>query len=68
MLNDFLYLMNAELLVTIIIFILLFLKLSNEEWKNEGLLNFINFLLFINLAAGFFYPERSFIWRHVLYQ
>src|ERR1044071_3801767 len=55
MLNDFLYLMNAELLVTVIIFILLFLKLSNEEWKNEGLLNFINFLLFINLLAGFFY-------------
>ena len=27
--------MNAELLITIIIFILLFLKLSNEEWKNE---------------------------------
>jgi NADH-quinone oxidoreductase subunit N len=53
MLNDFLYLMNAELLVTLIIFILLFLKLSNEEWKNEGLLNFINFLLFVNLAAGF---------------
>jgi NADH-quinone oxidoreductase subunit N len=46
--------MNAELLVTIIIFILLFLKLSNEEWKNEALLNFINFLLFINLPAGFF--------------
>lgn len=55
MLNDFLYLMNAELLITLIIFILLFLKLSNEEWKNESLLNFINFLLFINLAAGFFY-------------
>src|SRR5215510_11164770 len=59
MLNDFLYLMNAELLVTLIIFILLFLKLSNEEWKNEGLLNFINFLLFINLAAGFFYIPKG---------
>src|SRR5215813_399030 len=57
--NDFLYLMNAELLITIIIFILLFLKLSNEEWKNEGLLNFINFLLFINLAAGFFYVPHG---------
>jgi len=59
MLNDFLYLMNAELLVTIIIFILLFLKLSNEEWKNEGLLNFINFLLVINLGAGFFYIPKG---------
>lgn len=55
MLNDFLYLMKAELMITIIIFILLFLKLSNKEWKNESLLNFINILLFINLVAGFFY-------------
>lgn len=51
--------MNAELLVTLIIFILLFLKLSNEEWKNEGLLNFINFLLFVNLAAGFLNIPRG---------
>src|SRR6201988_3771355 len=42
-----------------IIFFLLFLKLSNEEWKNEGLLNFINILLFINLAAGFFYIPKG---------
>ena len=55
MLNDFLYLMKAELMITIIIFILLFLKLSNKEWKNESLLNFTNILLFINLVAGFFY-------------
>ena len=55
MLNDFLYLMKAELMITIIIFILLFLKLSNKEWKNENLLNFINILLFFNLASGFFY-------------
>src|SRR5262249_35019221 len=34
-------------------------KLSSEEWKNEGLLNFINFLLFINLAAGFFYIPQG---------
>lgn len=54
MLNDFLYLMKAELMITIIIFILLFTKLSNRKWKVEGLLNFINVLLTINLASGFF--------------
>ena len=42
-------------MVTIIIFILLFIKISNKEWKNEGLLNLINILLFINLVSGFFY-------------
>ena len=67
MLNDLLYLMNAELLITIIIFILLFLKLSNEEWKNEGLLNFINFLLFINLAAGFFYIPKGSLFGDMFY-
>ena len=55
MLNDFLYLMKAELMITLIIFILLFLKLSNKTWKNEGLLGFVNILLFINLASGFLY-------------
>ena len=57
--NEFLYLMKAELMVTVIIFILLFLKLG-KEIKNERLLNFINILLLINLASGFFYiPEGS---------
>src|SRR6266496_2776013 len=52
--NDFFYLMKSELLITVIIFILLFLKLSGKERKNESLLNFINMLLVINLVAGFF--------------
>jgi len=54
MLNDFLILMKQELMVTIIIFILLFLKLGNKEIRNESLINFINVLLFINLVSGFF--------------
>ena len=54
MLHDFLYLMKAELMVTVIIFLLLFIKLANKEWKNESFLNFINILLVINLGAGFF--------------
>ena len=54
MVNDFLILMKQELMVTIIIFILLFLKLGNKETRNETLINFINVLLFINLASGFF--------------
>lgn len=55
MLNEFLYLMKAELMIALIIFILLFLKLGIKEMKNETLLNFINLLLFFNLASGFFY-------------
>ena len=33
MLNDFLILMKQELLVTLIIFILLFIKLAKKEWN-----------------------------------
>ncbi len=55
MLNDFLYLMKAELMITVIIFILLFLKLSDKAPGNESFLSLINLLLLINLASGFFY-------------
>jgi len=53
MLIDSLILMKQELLLTVILFVILFLKLGKKEWKAESLLNFINILLFINLAAGF---------------
>jgi len=60
MLNQFLYLMKSELMITLIIFILLFLKISNKTWKNESILNLINILLLINLISGFFYiPHGS---------
>jgi len=59
MLNDFLILMKQELMITIIIFILLFLKLGNKEIKNESLINFINILLVINLASGFFMQQEG---------
>jgi len=54
MVSSFLYLMKAELMISVIIFILLFLKLANREMKMRSLLNFINILLVVNLAAGFF--------------
>jgi NADH-quinone oxidoreductase subunit N len=59
MLKDFLILMKAELVITMIIFILLFLKLGNKEWKNESLLNVINILLLINLVSGFFFAKEG---------
>ncbi len=52
--SDFFILMKQELLVAAIIFILFFLTLGNKEWKNNSLFNFINILLVVNLAAGFF--------------
>ena len=54
MVNDFLILMKQELMITFIIFILLFVKLGNKETKNETLINFVNVLLTLNLISGFF--------------
>ncbi len=51
--NELLILMKSELLVTAIIFILLFIKLGSGI-KNESLLLIIQSLLLINLIVGFF--------------
>lgn len=59
MLNDFLILMKQELIITIIIFILLFLKLGNKEIRNVTLINFVNVLLLINLVSGFFMQQTG---------
>ncbi|MDP4261040.1 MAG: NADH-quinone oxidoreductase subunit N [Bacteroidota bacterium] len=59
MLNDFLILMKQELGVTLLIFILLFIKLAKKEWKNETVLGLVNILLFVNLAAGFFFIHKG---------
>lgn len=52
--TDFLILMKFELMITIIIFILLFLKIFKSELKNDAVINLVNGLLFINLVTGFF--------------
>ena len=53
MLSEFLLLMKHELMVTLIMFVLLFLKLGSTEWKNTSIINLVNVLLTINLAFGF---------------
>ena len=62
MINDFFILMKQELVITLIIFILLFIKLGKEETKNETLINLVNILL-----AAEFYFWISFSTRQELY-
>lgn len=59
MVNEFLILMKQELAVTFIIFVLLFVKLGKEETKNETIINFVNILLALNLASGFFFQQSG---------
>ena len=58
MLNDFLILMKSELVITFIIFLLLFIKVG-MEMKNEKLLSIIQFLLLANFIFGFFLNETG---------
>jgi len=59
MVNEFLILMKQELVITFIIFVLLFVKLGKEETKNETLINFVNILLTLNLVSGFFFQQSG---------
>lgn len=52
MTKDFFILMKFELLVAVIIFILLFIKISRTESHNKSVLNLVNILLVVNLAVG----------------
>src|SRR4249919_223464 len=59
MVNEFLILMKQELVITLIIFVLLFIKLGKEETKNETLINLVNILLTLNLVSGFLFQQSG---------
>src|SRR4029078_6679244 len=59
MVNEFLILMKQELVITLIIFVLLFIKLGKEETKNETLINLVNILLTLNLISGFLFQQSG---------
>ncbi|HEX6171336.1 MAG TPA: NADH-quinone oxidoreductase subunit N, partial [Chitinophagaceae bacterium] len=59
MVNEFLILMKQELVITLIIFVLLFVKLGKEETKNETLINVVNILLALNLISGFLFQQSG---------
>jgi len=56
--NEFLTLIKSELVITFIIFLLLFLKLSSGI-KNDLLLLFIQILLLLNFITGFFFNAEG---------
>jgi NADH-quinone oxidoreductase subunit N len=52
--NDILALLQQELVLIGVIFILLFIKVSPAEWPETTILNLVNGLLLLNLVAGLF--------------
>lgn len=64
--NEFFTLMKSEMLVTLIIFILLFIKIGRGI-SNERLLPTIQFLLLGNFIAGFFLNENGSLFDGMFY-
>ena len=64
--NEFCTLLKSELLITGIIFLLLFIKIG-KGMKNDGLLALIQVLLLIGLAAGFFFNTTGNLFGDMFY-
>lgn len=56
--QDFLFLMKNELVITFIIFLLLFIKIG-KGMNNERILPLIQGLLFLNVVAGFLFTKEG---------
>jgi NADH-quinone oxidoreductase subunit N len=56
--SEMITIMKSELIITVIIFLLLFIKLG-RGLKNDTLLVLIQFLLLLNFGAGFFINEEG---------
>jgi NADH-quinone oxidoreductase subunit N len=58
MMQDFLFLMTNELVITFLIFLLLFIKIG-KGMNNERILPLIQVLLFLNVVAGFLFTKEG---------
>ncbi|MFZ1312675.1 MAG: proton-conducting transporter membrane subunit, partial [Chitinophagaceae bacterium] len=64
--NEFLTLMKSELVVTAIIFLLLFIKIG-KGMKNDSLLSLVQVLLLVNFIAGFFLNSTGNLFGDMFY-
>src|SRR5437868_7046795 len=61
--TEFFSLMKFELVITAIIFILLFMKLAKGERSNESTLNVVNVLLLVSFAFGFIWNNDGMLFN-----
>ncbi|MFT3933324.1 MAG: NADH-quinone oxidoreductase subunit N [Chitinophagaceae bacterium] len=54
--NQFFLLARQELAITLIIFVLLFIKVGFAMWTNAAIMKLVNALLLLNFLFGFFLP------------
>ena len=62
---EFFMLMKQEWMIMAMLFILLFIKVGNKEWKNEQILNLVNILLLVNLIAGLFMNQGGMLFNEM---
>lgn len=62
---DFFILMKQEWSVMAILFILLFIRVGSREWKNESVLNLVNFLLLLNFMTGLFWNREGILFNEM---
>ena len=62
---DFFILMKQEWSVMAILFILLFIRVGSREWKNESILNLVNFLLLLNFILGLFWNRQGILFNEM---
>lgn len=65
--NDFFILMRQELAIIVILFVLLFLKVSSKELRNGLVIQLANGLLFLNLVGGFFFSANGSLFGDMFY-
>src|SRR3984885_4774404 len=66
MVTDYFILLKQELAVTVIIFLLLFIKLGKDR-SNETILNWVNFLLLLNFIIGFFFGREGILFNEMFH-
>ena len=53
LLSNFFILMKQELSISMLLFLLLFIKVGSKEWKNEQIMILVNLFLLISFILGF---------------
>ena len=67
MMHEFFLLAKQELAISLVIFILLFIKVGSKEWSRTALLALVNGLLLLNFAAGFLFPQQGILFNEMFH-
>ena len=67
MMQQFFLLARQEMALTLIIFILLFIKVGANEWSNKAIFKLVNVLLLINFLLGFFFVQDGMLFNEMFH-